>query len=113
MPQIKRAYGCYYVVSFGGKPTVVQDEIIEEIRELYTCVAGNPMEPHGFQPGDKVRVRSGPFKDWPGIFDSRLSGKDRVKILLNTIWSENTTWFQETHGLHMSVEIGMSELQRV
>lgn len=35
--------------------------------------------------GDLVQVTSGPLKDLVGVFQKRMSGKDRVKILLNLI----------------------------
>ena len=35
--------------------------------------------------GDLVQVTSGPLKDLIGVFQKKMSGKDRVKILLNLI----------------------------
>jgi len=35
--------------------------------------------------GDLVQVTSGPLKDLVGVFQKRMSGKNRVKILLNLI----------------------------
>ena len=35
--------------------------------------------------GDLVQVTSGPLKDLVGVFQKRMAGKDRVKILLNLI----------------------------
>ncbi len=35
--------------------------------------------------GDLVQVISGPLKDLLGVFQKRMSGKDRVRILLNLI----------------------------
>jgi transcription antitermination factor NusG len=35
--------------------------------------------------GDLVEVTSGPLKNLIGVFQKRMSGKDRVKILLNLI----------------------------
>jgi len=35
--------------------------------------------------GDVVQVTSGPLKDLLGVFQKRMSGKDRVRILLNLI----------------------------
>jgi transcriptional antiterminator RfaH len=38
-----------------------------------------------FKPGDRVRVLSGPFRDYEGVFDMRLRGTDRVRILLEMV----------------------------
>ena len=38
--------------------------------------------------GDLVQVSSGPLKDLIGIFQKKMSGKERVKILLNLIGVE-------------------------
>jgi len=35
--------------------------------------------------GDLVQITSGPLKDLIGVFEKRMSGKDRVRILLNLI----------------------------
>ncbi len=35
--------------------------------------------------GDPVQIISGPLKDLIGVFQKKISGKDRVKILLNLI----------------------------
>jgi transcriptional antiterminator RfaH len=35
--------------------------------------------------GDLVQITSGPLKDLIGVFQKKMSGKDRVKILLNLI----------------------------
>jgi transcription elongation factor/antiterminator RfaH len=35
--------------------------------------------------GDYVQITSGPLKDLIGVFQKKMSGKDRVKILLNLI----------------------------
>ncbi len=35
--------------------------------------------------GDVVQVKSGPLKDLIGVFQKKMSGKDRVRILLNLI----------------------------
>ena len=76
--------GVQKVVSFGGSPVSVDEGIIELIKaqmgdDGFICIDDRP------QPGDKVRINSGPFKSLSGIFARNLSSTDRVEILLNTI----------------------------
>ncbi len=71
------------LVQFGGEPATVPDSMINAIRkrteeiaaaggELFTDVA----------PGDKVRIHTGPFAGYDAIFDARLPGTERVRVLL-------------------------------
>ena len=38
-----------------------------------------------FTPGERVHIRSGPCRDIEAVFDSRLSGTGRVRILLQLL----------------------------
>jgi transcription elongation factor/antiterminator RfaH len=51
--------------------------------------------------GDFVQVTSGPLKDLIGIFERRMSGKDRVTILLNLI------------GVDVPVQISKYQIRKV
>jgi len=51
--------------------------------------------------GDFVQVTSGPLKDLIGIFERRMSGKDRVTILLNLI------------GVDVPVQISRYQIRKV
>jgi transcription antitermination factor NusG len=35
-----------------------------------------------FQHGDRVRITRGPFEDYEGMFDTRLQGRERARILV-------------------------------
>ena len=35
--------------------------------------------------GDTVTIQDGPFAGYEAIFDTRLSGQDRVRVLLNLL----------------------------
>lgn len=75
--------GIAHVVSFGGKPAPVSDELIEEIRaRIAGKAAGAPV---AFKKGDPVVIRAGAFRDIVGIFDRETSDHERVQILLNTL----------------------------
>lgn len=76
--------GVKSVVSFGGNPAVVDDEIIETIRERIGA-DGYVRLSEDLKPGDKVIIRSGPLKDFVGMFESRTKDQARISILLTTI----------------------------
>jgi len=61
------------LVRFGGLPAVTS--VAETDREKL----------FDFQPGDDVLVKDGPFTGCRAIFDSRLSGQDRVCVLLQML----------------------------
>jgi transcriptional antiterminator RfaH len=75
--------GVKYIV---GKesPLVVFPEIIEAIRERMDGEFVRP-SPVRLKKGDRVMVKEGPFKDFYGVFERNISGKERVMILLETL----------------------------
>jgi transcription antitermination factor NusG len=40
--------------------------------------------------GDPVEIRSGPFAGYEGIFDTRLTGDERVRVLLKLLQGKST-----------------------
>lgn len=76
--------GLHSVVSSDGCPTPVDEEVIATIRSR--------VEEDGFvrigeelEAGDRVVIKTGPFKSLAGIFERRMKGADRVSILLMTV----------------------------
>ncbi len=51
--------------------------------------------------GDSVQITSGPLKDLIGIFERRMTGKDRVTILLNLI------------GVDVPIQISKYQIRKV
>lgn len=74
------------LVCFGGEPAEVPERLIEAIRRRVgeINVAGGE---HlvGLEQGDAVVVNGGPFAGYKAIFDARLSGDDRVRVLLQLL----------------------------
>ena len=81
-----------HVVSFGERPAIVPDEIIALVRKRLAAIeaAGGRFDRlttklpgHGFQPGDRVRIRSGPFADFEAVFEQALKPAERAWVLID------------------------------
>ena len=71
------------LVSFGGEPSHVPENLIHELRKRVEEIAQAGGELFdGLKTGDKVRISSGPFAGYEAIFDARISGDERVRVLL-------------------------------
>jgi transcriptional antiterminator RfaH len=71
------------LVSFGGEPAIVPENLIHELKDRVIRIeeAGGLIY-ETYQPGERVRIVSGPFAGYEGIFDMRLPGSERVQVLL-------------------------------
>ena len=76
--------GVQRVVSFGGGPVPISDEIIafirSQVREDGFVELGQKLKR-----GDDVMIKDGPFNGLLGIFEREVNGSDRVMILLKAI----------------------------
>ena len=98
MARVPWTPGLRTIVSFGGGPAPIPDEMIAHIRcRLAEIAAAGPEEP--FAKGERVRVARGPFEGLDAVFDRRLSPQGRVRVLLECM-----------HRL-MAAEIDLDDLQ--
>lgn len=76
------------LVSFGGEPAVVPDHLIQAIHRRVDeiNIAGGELF-DGLKPGDPVWIKEGPFQGYEALFDSRLPGNERVKVLIEFLGS--------------------------
>ncbi len=74
------------LISFGGEPAVVPEGLISAIRQRVGEIskAGGELF-DGLQAGDEVIIHDGPFAGYEGIFDLRLTGSERVRVLLQLL----------------------------
>ena len=74
------------LIAFGGEPAYVPDGLIYAIRQRVDEInsAGGELF-DVLKSGDTVRVHSGPFAGYEGIFDIRLPGTERVRVLLKLL----------------------------
>lgn len=71
------------LVSFGGEPSMVPESLILAIDqrvEQINAAGGEVFD--GLQAGDIVWIRDGPFQGYEAIFDTRVPGSERVRVLL-------------------------------
>ncbi|HEX3049555.1 MAG TPA: transcription termination/antitermination NusG family protein [Aggregatilineaceae bacterium] len=78
--------GANRLVAFDGYPATVPDHVIKELKSRVAQIekAGGLIL-QGLERGDPVRITSGPFAGYEAIFDMRLSGNERVQILLDIL----------------------------
>jgi transcriptional antiterminator RfaH len=78
--------GAIGLVDFDGVPPRVPDTLIRSIQariEAIERAGGLTFE--GLRRGDPVRILSGPLAGYDAIFDVRLSGSDRIRVLLEML----------------------------
>jgi transcriptional antiterminator RfaH len=74
------------LVCFGGEPGIIPEAVIDNLRRYLAELRESDQEPIGqFRWGDQVRIHVGPLEGYQAIFDHRLPGKHRVKVLLELI----------------------------
>jgi transcriptional antiterminator RfaH len=74
------------LVAFDAQPASVPDNLIAAIRlrvDQINAAGGEKF--YNLQPGDTVVIQAGPFAGHEAIFDARLTGNERVRVLLNLI----------------------------
>jgi len=76
--------GVQSVVSFGGSPSPVDDEIIEFF-QIRTDKDGFVRLGEDLKPGDRVMIKDGLLNSLVGVFEREMNGSERVMILLQTI----------------------------
>lgn len=91
------------LVSFGGEPAQVPDNLIFALKKRVQEIneAGGEVF-DGLQSGDTVYIHSGPFKGYEAIFDSRVPGKERVRVLLQLLDQKRS----------IPAEIGASQIRK-
>lgn len=75
--------GLRRLVEFDGTPGIVPDAFIAELRRrLAQISAAGGLAFDDLHPGDRVRITTGPLAGYEAVFDMRLSGSVRVRVLL-------------------------------
>ena len=78
--------GALGLVDFGSYPASVPDELLQAIRKKVEHInALDENQAEGFRTGEVVTIQTGPFAGYHAIFDSRLPGHERVRVLLQML----------------------------
>lgn len=88
--------GVRSVVSFGGTPAQVDDEIITLIQSK-VAEDGFVEVRDKLKKGDRVRIEDGPLKSLVGIFKRDVTDRDRVLILLTAISYQGSAIIEREH----------------
>jgi transcription antitermination factor NusG len=90
------------LVSFDGDPATVPENLIHAIRKRVDQIAAAGGEIFdGLKQGDEVRINDGPFVGYEAIFDTRLPGSERVRVLI-----------QMLNDRRLTVEMNAGQIQR-
>lgn len=91
-------------VAFDGEPAVVPENVIHDLRKRIKEIndAGGEVF-DGLKQGDKVRIHDGPFSGYEAVFDTRLPGNERVRVLLELI----------SNLRQMPVELDTSQIRKI
>ena len=78
--------GMRRLVEFGNQPAVVSDNLVLELKlRIAEISAAGGLMMDGLQAGDRIRIVDGPFVGYEGVFDARMTGKERVRVLLEML----------------------------
>ena len=84
--------GVTRLVGLDDEPTPIPAAVIAEILDrVRAAQAQDPLGLGGgayLNPGDKVRILSGPLAGYEGMFDTRLGGQTRARILVDFMGRE-------------------------
>ena len=78
--------GATGLVSYGGEPASVPDALLAAINRRVNEInaAGGELFDE-LKSGDTVVILAGPFEGYEAIFDSRIPGSERVRVLLKLL----------------------------
>lgn len=80
--------GAKRLVGAGNEPVEIQESIIHRIADELDRINFAPKPTYQFEHGEAVKIVSGPFEGYSGIFDRHLQAVDRVQILLQLIHNQ-------------------------
>ena len=74
------------LLEFGGEPAIVPDLLVAQLkRKVSSIQAAGGLVFADLNQGDTIKITSGPFAGYAAIFDLRLKGSDRVRVLLELL----------------------------
>jgi len=90
------------LICFDDTPAAVPDALIDAIRARVGAIMAAGSERFDrLKQGDRVTIRRGPFAGYNAIFDARISGSDRARVLLALL-----------NDRQVAVELSVAQLDR-
>lgn len=96
--RVAAANGVATIVSFGGLPAVVPEQVVSELR-LAVANDGLIEIPSVVNPGDEVDVIDGPFKGIRALVTRVMPARERVHVLLEILGIEREIEMSNDHVL--------------
>ena len=94
----------YEHTCFGGEPAYVPENLINALHKRIEEIAQAGGELFdGLKSGDLVRISNGPFSGYEAIFDARVSGEERVRVLLEFLSNKR----------RLAIELNVGQIERV
>ncbi len=88
MRHVQSTRGVTKILGFGGYPAVVPKEVIQAVRDSMPTSEEIIMIPDSVQPGDEVKIVSGPYAGIQTVVTRIMPARQRVSILLEILGSE-------------------------
>lgn len=90
------------IIAFGGEPSIVPESLINALKQKVGDSEDSVIEiKEEFNSGTPISIKYGPFEGYEGIFDVKLEGTDRVRILLKMLINQ-----------YVPVELEISHIQQ-
>jgi transcriptional antiterminator RfaH len=91
------------IVAFGGEPSEVPESLIITLKNKIGDSENSIIELNDeIQSGTPISVEFGLFEGYEGIFDMKLAGSDRARILLKMLSNQ-----------YVPVELDLSQIQKI
>lgn len=76
--------GMHRIVSFDGEPAWVPDHLISSLKkQVESANLTDKVRLCSLKQGDPVKIQGGPFAGYEAIFDTRINGSERVRVLIS------------------------------
>lgn len=93
---IRSTIGVSRLVRFGVEPAIVPDSLIQLLMDREDGQGLLTPPRRNFEPGDRVRIFEGPFKDYEAIFVAKNS-TERVIVLLQILGKDSRVAIDPAH----------------
>jgi len=112
LPQVRSAHGVSSIVRFGDWYPVIDDSVIEQLRDKTGGDAITELVPE-FAPGDSVMLTEGPLAGLEAVITQVLPGKERVRVLLEFLGRDTVTEARTNQVIPCDFQATMSRFATV